>query len=246
MAAELRPVEAVVLDVEGTVGSIDHVRGVLYPYARARLGDWFAQRRGTIQHAALLDEVRALTGDSGLDEAEVVSALAQWSDGDVKAQPLKAVQSMIWAEGYASGRLEGHVYPEVPTVLDRWRQLGIACYIYSSGTRAAQRNWFAHSNFGDLTVLLNGYFDLAVAGSKREAESYRAITRAIHVPPNATVFLSDVREELDAAALAGWQTIGVRRAGDPRGATVQGYQTLSSLDDIQLLPGSQDEGNGKS
>lgn len=162
-------------------------------------------------------------------------ALAAWSDADVKAPPLKGVQALIWAEGYADGSLQGHVYPEAPESLDRWRRAGIARYIYSSGTRAAQHNWFAHSNLGDLTTLLDGHFDLDDAGGKRDPESYGTIAHTISVAPETIVFLSDVREELDAAVLAGWHAVGVRRPGDPRGATVGGrHPTVCSLDAVHL------------
>ncbi|MCT2548324.1 acireductone synthase [Streptomyces atratus] len=228
--------EAVVMDIEGTIGSLAHVRDVLFPYARRRLARWVGEQWRTGRHSALLRDVRAFAGDPGLDEAGIAGALAAWSDADVKAPPLKGVQALIWAEGYADGSLQGHVYPEVPESLDRWRRAGIARYIYSSGTRAAQHNWFAHSNLGDLTTLLDGYFDLDDAGGKRDPESYGTIAHTIGVAPETIVFLSDVREELDAAVLAGWHAVGVRRPGDPRGATVGGrHPTVCSLDAVHLM-----------
>ena len=113
--------DAVVLDIEGTTGSARHVHDVLFPYARARLGPWFAARRGTREHAELLEAVREFAGDPALDEAAAVAALTAWSDADVKAPPLKAVQARIWAAGYADATLTGHVYPDVPGALERWR-----------------------------------------------------------------------------------------------------------------------------
>ncbi|MEU2438332.1 acireductone synthase [Streptomyces rubradiris] len=235
-ADEGRRVTAVVLDIEGTVGSLTHVRDVLFPYARERLAAWVRRQRGTDRYAALLRETRRLTGDPHLDEAGVIRALTTWSDEDAKVPPLKSAQALIWAEGYADGSLHGHVYPEVPTALERWGQAGIARYVYSSGARAAQHDWFAHSNLGDLTGLLDGYFDLTDAGSKREADSYRTISRAMGAAPAEILFFSDVREELDAAVVAGWQAVGVRRAEDPRGAVIEGHPTVDRLDGIRLTP----------
>jgi enolase-phosphatase E1 len=229
-------VRAVVLDIEGTTGSMDHVHDVLFPYARQRLAGWFATRRDDPRHAELLAAVRAAVGDPDLDEAGAVAALTAWADADVKAAPLKTLQGLIWAEGYADGTLTGHVYPEVPGELRRWRAAGIGVHIYSSGSRTAQRDWFRHSDQGDLSGLLLGYFDLDSAGPKRDPDSYRAITGAVGEPAGQTLFLSDVAEELDAAATAGWRTAGVRRPGDPRGAQVPGHPTVPALDHVHLRP----------
>ncbi|MGW0561700.1 acireductone synthase [Streptomyces sp. NPDC003016] len=227
-------VRAVVLDIEGTTGSASHVHDVLFPYARERFAGWFATHRGELPWTQLMEEVRIHTGDPRLDEGGAVAALAAWSDQDVKAPPLKRIQGLIWAEGYARSTLTGHVYDDVPAALARWRQSGIGRYIYSSGSAAAQRDWFAHSNHGDLSALLDGYFDLSGAGGKQEAESYRAITRALRVPAHETVFVSDVGEELDAATAAGWRAVAVRRPGDPRGPEVAGHPTVPALDGIRL------------
>lgn len=228
MSAPSSLVKAVVVDIEGTVGAITHVHEVLFPYARARLVDWTVRNPGH----PLLDAVRELADAPELDAAGAAEALAAWSDADVKAPPLKAVQALIWAEGYAAGELHGHLYQDVPDALRRWRDAGIGRYVYSSGARAAQHDWFAHSNLGDLTGLLDGYFDLDDAGSKKAPASYRTIGRTIGADPSQILFLSDVGEELDAAVAAGWRALGVRRPGDPRGAQIEGHPTVPDLSGV--------------
>lgn len=230
-------VHTVVLDIEGTTGSAGHVHDVLFPYARERFAGWFADRRSAAARAAVsdaLDAVRADARDPALTEAGAVALLQRWTDDDVKMPSLKAVQAAIWAAGYADGTLTGHVYPEVPGAVAAWRERGIAVHVYSSGSVDAQRNWFTHSNHGDLSGLVCGYHDLTTAGGKRSATSYRKITAAIGTAPRHTVFLSDVAAELDAAAQAGWRTVGVRRDDDPRGPDVPGHRTVSALDQLDL------------
>ncbi|KAB1935309.1 acireductone synthase [Micromonospora sp. ALFpr18c] len=209
---------------------MSYVHEVLFPYARARIGEWFTASRGTDSWHAVVAGVRTHLGSPDLDEAGVRSALTGWSDRDVKAPPLKMLQGLLWSSGYADGTLHGHVYDEVPGVLAQWSRAGIAQFIYSSGSVAAQRDWFAHTRHGDLTRRLSGFFDLETAGGKRSAASYAAISAAIGVPAAQTLFLSDVAEELDAAAAAGWLTTGVRRDGDHRGRVVPGHHTVSQLD----------------
>ncbi len=64
---------------------------------------------------------------------------------------------------------------------------------------------FGYSDAGDLTPLFSGYFDTAV-GHKRDAAAYQRIMEAIGLPADEILFLSDIREELDAAPQAGLKT----------------------------------------
>ncbi|WP_405851539.1 acireductone synthase [Streptomyces sp. NBC_00090] len=220
-------IRAVVLDIEGTTGSLSHVRDVLFPYARARLAPWFTAHRGTAQGQRILDAVTAHTGTAH-DEADALALLEQWADADVKAAPLKTLQGLIWARGYAAGELHGHVYPDVPPALERWKARGVGRFIYSSGSVAAQRDWFGHTEHGDLRPLLDGYFDLTTAGSKASAASYDAIAEQLGHTPDCLLFVSDVGAELDAAAEAGWRTVAVRRPDDDR-PVVRGHEAVASL-----------------
>ncbi|MFI0902990.1 acireductone synthase [Streptomyces sioyaensis] len=229
MSAPAGPPAAVVLDIEGTTGSLTHVHNLLFPYARQRFENWLTAQRNSSQSAELLAAVRNHVGSATLPLGDAIAVLEDWSDTDTKAPPLKTLQAAIWSEGYRNGDLTGHVYPDVPAALERWKAAGSQRYIYSSGAVAAQRDWFAHTAFGDLTPLINGYFDLTTAGGKREPDSYRALTTAIAVRPEATLFVSDVAEELDAAAEAGWQTLAVRRPDDPREAAVPGHRCVAGL-----------------
>ena len=78
----------------------------------------------------------------------------------------------------------------------------------------AQKLLFGHSDFGDLTPLFAGYFDTHV-GHKREASSYAAIAAQLALPAGQILFLSDIREELDAAKAAGMQTVWLVRDAVP-------------------------------
>jgi len=98
-------------------------------------------------------------------------------------------------------------------VLRGWHAGGIALYVYSSGSVAAQKLFFQYSEAGDLTGLFSGHFDTEI-GYKREIESYRRIARTIGLLPDSILFLSDVVEELDAAREAGFGTVLVDRPDD--------------------------------
>ena len=190
---------AIVTDIEGTTSSIAFVHDVLFPYSRARLAAFVADHLEEV--APILDAVRVEAG-AGLDPRACVDLLLQWHDADRKIGPLKQLQGLIWADGYAQGHFTGHVHADAAEALRRWHDAGIALYVYSSGSVAAQKLLFGHSDHGDLTPLFAGYFDTAIGG-KRETQSYRAIAAALDWPPAEILFLSDTPEELAAAREAG-------------------------------------------
>jgi enolase-phosphatase E1 len=206
-AADAAPA-AVVVDIEGTVGSIRFVKDVLFPFARARLRAFVEEHRARPDVARQLAAVQAETGLADLEEQ--IAQLERWSDADRKATPLKAVQGMVWEGGYASGALVAHVYEDAVAALRRWAAARVPVYVYSSGSVAAQKLYFAHSAAGDLTPCLAGYFD-TTTGPKQESASYRRIAATIGRSPADLLFLSDMEGELRAAAEAGLRAVQVRR-----------------------------------
>jgi enolase-phosphatase E1 len=132
---------------------------------------------------------------------------------DAKVTALKTLQGLIWAAGFADGRLKGHLWPDVAACLRAWHAGGLKLAVYSSGSVAAQKLLFGHSVAGDLTPLFAGFFDTRI-GAKREAAAYGAIAAQLGLAPGEILFLSDVAEELDAAQAAGFATCQLVRAQD--------------------------------
>lgn len=219
--------KAIVTDIEGTTSSIAFVHEVLFPHSRARLTQFVAAHPEEV--APILAAVRAEAGRADLDTDSCVALLLEWHDADRKVGPLKELQGLIWTEGYESGALQGHIYDDAAAALRRWHDAGIALYVYSSGSVAAQRLLFGHTAKGDLTGLFSGYFDTAVGG-KREPTSYRAIAEAIGLPAGKVLFLSDVVEELAAAQDAGLDVLLVARDGTGHSA----FPTVARFDQIAL------------
>lgn len=196
--------KAVVTDIEGTTSSIDFVHQTLFPYAKKHLRAYLQAHADRTRMQQLIDEVEAIE-HAELSVEGAADVLERWIAEDRKLTPLKALQGMIWAQGYAAGELKGHVYADTPDALRRWHAQGLKLYVYSSGSVEAQKLIFGHTEYGDLTPLFAGYFDTRI-GAKREADSYRAILAQIGCEGDEVLFLSDVGEELDAARGAGMQT----------------------------------------
>jgi enolase-phosphatase E1 len=210
---------AIVTDIEGTTSAISFVRDVLFPYADEHLDAYVAAHRNEPVVAHAMSEAAIEAGDADADDATILAHLHAWLAADRKATPLKTLQGLIWHEGYEQSGLLGHLYPDVPPVLQAWYDAGIELYVYSSGSIVAQKVLFAHTFAGDLTPLFEGYFD-TTTGPKREAASYAEIAADTGFHPDEMLFLSDIEEELDAARTAGFQTARLLRPADtPPGAT---------------------------
>jgi enolase-phosphatase E1 len=241
-----RGVRAVLLDIEGTTTPIAFVHEVLFPFARARLDAWIHAAGGSAELAAITTQLASehaedlargespplwRTAESADLQAWVASYAAWLMDRDRKSPGLKALQGLIWEEGYQAGRLRGEVFPDVAAALRRWRAAGIATAIYSSGSELAQRRLFESTPEGDLTPLLSGFFDTAV-GPKRDPTSYRRIADRLQLDPTHILFISDVDAELAAAETAGHQVVLSLRPGNPPQVRGGRFLSIHSLDEI--------------
>lgn len=198
-------IHAIVTDIEGTTSDIRFVHNILFPFARQHLPAFVRDHADQPEVAAALQSVRDEAGQPEAGLAAVTAILLDFMDQDRKSTGLKALQGMIWRDGYLNGSFTGHLYPDVVPALRGWKAQGIELYVYSSGSVAAQKLLFGYSDEGDITGLFSGYFDTHV-GAKREVAAYRAIAAEIGQPAEQLLFLSDIHQELDAAAEAGWQT----------------------------------------
>lgn len=208
-------IKAIVTDIEGTASSIAFVHEVLFPYAKQHMADFVrchAEDPAVVSH---LNDVRLQAGED-LSIEGIIEQLLTWLAEDKKITPLKALQGMIWEDGYKQGDFTGHIYDDAVEYLNKWHEHGIRLYIFSSGSAKAQKLLFGYSDGGDLTPLFSGYFDTRI-GNKREVNAYKTITQELALPASEILFLSDTKEELDAARAAGMQTIWLvrDRVADP-------------------------------
>jgi enolase-phosphatase E1 len=203
-------IRAILCDIEGTTSSISFVKDVLFPYARKRLPAFIVTHgdKPEVQH--WLHDAAKEAGLVSATQQEIIDLLQGWIDADRKSTALKALQGMIWEEGYRGGEFQAHLYADVAGKLQEWQTQGIKLYIYSSGSVQAQKLFFGFSDAGDLSRLFSGWFDTET-GPKRDADSYRRIAKAIGQQPGHVLFLSDTGAELDAAQSAGMSTIQVAR-----------------------------------
>jgi len=222
-------IRAIVTDIEGTTSDIRFVHNVLFPYARERLPALLAAQQYGEPVKTILDNLREEIGQPDASTASLLDTLLAFMDEDRKSTALKALQGIVWRDGYVNGDFTGHLYPDVLPALEQWKAKGIDLYVYSSGSVAAQKLLFGYSDEGDITHLFSGYFDTLV-GAKREVQSYRNIAEQLGVSAAQILFLSDIHQELDAAEAAGLRTVQLIR-GDNDAASH--HHQVPSFDHIK-------------
>lgn len=209
-------IKAILTDIEGTTSSISFVHDVLFPYAAEHLPSYVRENENDL--GEIFDQVREIENDSSLTTEDIITVMLGWIRDDKKITPLKALQGMIWKDGYETGAFKGHIYDDAAETMRGWHEAGYPIYIYSSGSVPAQKLIYGYSEAGDITQILSGYFD-TTTGPKLEAASYTKISHEIGLPPAQILFLSDNAGEIEAANKAGMQTILVdREAKNPNAA----------------------------
>ena len=229
----MKPI-AIVTDIEGTTSSIRFVKDILFVYAEQFLPDFIRKHK---EERDVARQLRAMSDNTGIplrNTEALIAQLQQWMREDKKVTELKALQGMVWEQGYARGEYQAHLYPDVPEKLRQWQEAGINLYVYSSGSEKAQRLFFRYTTYGDLRLLFAGYFDTTI-GAKQETASYQHIADWVALPPGDILFLSDIEGELDAAAEVGLQTIRVLRPQEHDGDISHiksRHRIVTSFDDI--------------
>ena len=160
--------QGILLDIEGTTSSIDFVYDEMFPFVRDTLSSYLSENWGSPALQSCLEKIAAdvdqdpknwLSGTPEQQQATVAKAVIGMMDADVKATGLKEIQGMIWKSGFQTGQLVAHLFDDVAECIQEWKAQGLDVRIYSSGSIAAQKLFFAHSIAGDLLDQFSGHYD---------------------------------------------------------------------------------------
>ena len=230
------PVTGVLLDIEGTTSSISFVYDVMFPYVRRELDAYLESHWDDVDCREACDLI-ATEGNlnaNSLSAQAIGDEVIRLMDDDVKSTGLKQLQGLIWKAGFESGEMQAHLYEDVPPALIRWNADGRDVRIYSSGSVAAQRLFFGHTEYGDLLKHFGGHYD-TTTGPKKESESYTKIAEQFAVPASEILFVSDVVAELDAAREADLQTCLCIRPGNQQVAPGHGHAAVSNFAQLEFV-----------
>jgi len=226
-------IKVMLCDIEGTTSSISFVHQTLFPIAYREMDSFVRMnwKSGAIQEE--LEEVKQEIAGPGMSPSDVtvdkvIDTLRNWIRSDRKHSALKSIQGKIWRYSFESGHIKGHVYPDVPVNFKKWKDKDIVICIFSSGSVEAQKLLFQYSVAGDLTPYISLYFD-TTTGKKKDPSSYLLICARLAMEPENIRFLSDSVDELDAAQIAGMQTIQLVRE---ESAIVGSHPIVSTFDEV--------------
>ncbi|WBW73518.1 methionine salvage haloacid dehalogenase-like hydrolase Utr4 [Schizosaccharomyces osmophilus] len=205
------------LDIEGTVGSISFVKNDLFTYAEKHYKEYIEQHYKT-------DENLQALGDSPESSLSKIQKLH--AEGS-KERHFKHVQGKIWKDGYKKNELVSHLFPDVIPSIERALRSGAKVYIYSSGSIPAQKLYFSHTEFGDILPFFSGFFDTST-GIKTESASYKKIIGDSDA--REWLFLSDNIKELQAAQEIGLHVGLVVRPGNETASETDGIPVYHSFD----------------
>jgi enolase-phosphatase E1 len=236
-------IQFVLLDIEGTVSDVRFVYDVMFPFARLRMVPYLERNwsesstqealRQVAIDAGLPDNQWTASRDNRLDLSDVGHHLDRLMASDSKSTGLKALQGLVWKEGFESGQLRAELFPDVLPAIEAWRQSGMHIYIYSSGSVLAQQLFFRHTTQGNISHHLSGYYDTTV-GRKQESSSYAKIATQIGTLPQTILFVSDVAEELVAAEQAGMQVVASVRPNNKPLTNAYRGPSITSFSEIKL------------
>lgn len=234
------------LDIEGTTCPFNFVVDVLFPYAEKNLESFIEAHYNEDTITKILaqaneewikdkrpDSISLLSRcyrQSHTSKESTTKYLQYLMSIDQKSTALKDLQGMIWKQGYKNGELKSTLFKEANECINRWKEKGLTLAVYSSGSVEAQKLLYQHTQTGNLAGLFSHWFDTHT-GPKKSQESYELIAKEIGTDAKNFIFISDNREECDAAKIAGMQTLFSLRANNPNQDPRQ-HCVISDLNEV--------------
>jgi enolase-phosphatase E1 len=119
----------------------------------------------------------------------------RWTRSVFATASLTALSGKLWKTGYDNGELKTPLFEDVIPTLEAWKNAGKSLVVYSSGSIAAQLQFFSVVQDGekirDLKPLFAAHFDPTIAGSKLEKGSYEKICAELGREATQVTFLTD-------------------------------------------------------
>lgn len=222
--------KAIILDIEGTITSIDFIRENVFPKAESNLENFIMNNWKEVKEFGLLLQQQSLDskGNSedliplpqvplteNIDEIQsfqraLVSYVRQRMSSNRNDPAMKQIQGLVLRNAFRSGDIIAEIYPDAIKALETWFLENKPVFTYSTGIRDVQMEFFKNTNFGNKAQFIKAYFDTSI-GSKQETNGYKFICDFAEVFPSEVVFFSDRPSEIAAAKKCGLGAIVVVR-----------------------------------
>lgn len=135
-------IRAIVTDIEGTTSDIRFVHNVLFPYARERLAGFVTAQQFGEPVKTILDNLRQEIAQPAAGAEQLIATLFTFMDEDRKSTALKALQGIIWREGYVNGDFTGSI--SIRTFCRHWKNGShrVLIYMYIPQALSLRRNCY--------------------------------------------------------------------------------------------------------
>ncbi|KAI2801769.1 hypothetical protein RDWZM_000756 [Blomia tropicalis] len=121
--------------------------------------------------------------------ADVEAIMNHCLDNDVDCLGLAQLRFHIWFEAYQKGQITTSIYSDVAIQMKRWRcDYNIKLYVCSQGWSEANKVFLSRTNQGDMTLLIDGYFDTK-HGSWKEPKSFHRLLEELQITQPSSVVL---------------------------------------------------------
>lgn len=109
----------------------------------------------------------------------------------------------MWFDAYQKGLLVTPIYSDVAIQMKRWRcDYDIKLFVVSHGWAEANKVFMSRTNQGDMTLLIDGYFDTK-NGHWKDPAAFRKLLDQIHLEPNNTLLFTKTGAVARAASSTG-------------------------------------------
>jgi enolase-phosphatase E1 len=230
MTIVIKKPKVVILDIEGTAAPHDFFEKSLLPYLQSNLANYISEnytsevikdsvsrlshkvdRESAIGFNVTKIPTQNNSNGQNVSQAVADNILRMLYDNPKMSKVVVSICLLVWADGFKSGSLKGHVFNDVPAFLRNLRADGIRVVSLSLYLMEIQEMMFLRSKYGNLDQFFDGYCCTDDYGSKNNRETFYKIARKLQQQPKNILFVTNNQKEGDVAKSAGMEVLVIYR-----------------------------------
>ncbi|KAH7645625.1 enolase-phosphatase E1 [Dermatophagoides farinae] len=193
---------AIIFDITGTASNTTFVNRFLVHYLRISVKSFIGINWGHVQINRDINMLRKAaksnpswpqipeTDSLELIQQAVSDLINFLIDNNLDCLAFAQLRFHVWFDGYDKGLLKTPIYSDVAIQMKKWRcDYNIPLYVYSQGWAEANRVFMSRTNNGDMSLLIDDYFDTSI-GMPTDPATFRKILEQIHQSPSDVVYLT--------------------------------------------------------
>jgi enolase-phosphatase E1 len=196
-----KKISTVISSLENIIPLQAYLQSHLLPYIESNIDSFLVRHINNIAVQLHVNSLKELL-EAPVNNADLAKNILQWGRENYNLRAFKALQAMIWEEGFQNKELLAPVCQDNMKQFTQWQFQDIKIYIYSRQAIQAQKGILLHTEAGELSELISGYFDLR-SGSKTESDSYLILADELGEDVSCIMYVTPYVKEADAAYRSG-------------------------------------------